>query len=230
MDNKETTIPFGAFDSELHYHEINIPDGCEATIKDGKIIIRKIESEDERIRKALIRYHKSTIDIDGIKGNEIVAWLEKQGKTDKIVERAKIEKQRVLVTESDGVANIDWDTRSFEDARKLLECGLDYVNKLEKQGEKKSAEWSEEDEKMYRGVMAVCDVCSTATSFYPKENEDVERLKNWLKSLKDRNLWKPSDEQITVLELASKYERVFTHKQIDILIDLKEQLKKLKGE
>ena len=79
MDSKETTIPFGAFDSELHYHEINIPDGCEATIKDGKIIIRKIESEDEKIMKALIRFHKSTIDIDGIKGNEIVAWLEKQG-------------------------------------------------------------------------------------------------------------------------------------------------------
>lgn len=37
------------------------------------------ESDDERIRKALIRFHKSTIDIDGIKGNEIVAWLEKQG-------------------------------------------------------------------------------------------------------------------------------------------------------
>lgn len=37
------------------------------------------ESEDERIRKALVRFHKSTIDVDGIKGEEIVAWLEKQG-------------------------------------------------------------------------------------------------------------------------------------------------------
>ena len=36
------------------------------------------ESEDERIRKALIRFHKGTIDIDGIKGDEIVSWLEKQ--------------------------------------------------------------------------------------------------------------------------------------------------------
>jgi hypothetical protein len=35
------------------------------------------ESSDEEIRKALIRYHKSTIDIDGIKGDEIVSWLEK---------------------------------------------------------------------------------------------------------------------------------------------------------
>ena len=37
------------------------------------------ESEDERIRKALIRFHKSSIDIDGIKGDDILAWLEKQG-------------------------------------------------------------------------------------------------------------------------------------------------------
>ena len=33
-----------------------------------------------RIRKTLIRYHQSTIDIDGIKGEKIIAWLEKQGK------------------------------------------------------------------------------------------------------------------------------------------------------
>ena len=36
--------------------------------------------EDEKIRKALVRFHKSTIDIDGIKGADILAWLEKQGK------------------------------------------------------------------------------------------------------------------------------------------------------
>ena len=43
------------------------------------------ESEDERIRKALIRFHKSSIDIDGIKGEDILAWLEKQGKKPKKV-------------------------------------------------------------------------------------------------------------------------------------------------
>ena len=37
------------------------------------------ESEDEKIRKALIRFHKSTIKVDGIKGEDIIAWLEKQG-------------------------------------------------------------------------------------------------------------------------------------------------------
>ena len=36
------------------------------------------ESKDEKIRELLIRFHKGTIDIDGIKGDEIVSWLEKQ--------------------------------------------------------------------------------------------------------------------------------------------------------
>ena len=42
-----------------------------------------VESEDERIRKALVRFHKSTIDIDGIKGADILAWLEKQSNPNK---------------------------------------------------------------------------------------------------------------------------------------------------
>ena len=50
---------------------------AENTIK--KAFPELAESEDERIRKALIRFHKSTIDVDGIKGDDIVAWLEKQG-------------------------------------------------------------------------------------------------------------------------------------------------------
>lgn len=48
-------IPFGAYDSELYYQEIIIPEGFEAIIQDGKVILRKKESEDEKIRKAIIR-------------------------------------------------------------------------------------------------------------------------------------------------------------------------------
>lgn len=36
-------IPFGAFDSELCYQEINIPDGFQATIEGRKIILKKEE-------------------------------------------------------------------------------------------------------------------------------------------------------------------------------------------
>lgn len=40
------------------------------------------ESECEKIRKVLIRYHKSTISLEGIKGEDIIAWLEKQKQDD----------------------------------------------------------------------------------------------------------------------------------------------------
>ena len=52
-------------------------DSTKAVLED--ILPELKESEDERIRKALIRFHKSSIDIDGIKGEDIISWLEKQG-------------------------------------------------------------------------------------------------------------------------------------------------------
>ncbi len=100
------------------------------------------ESEDERIRKALINVfasHKGYENFYGVSVEDILAWLEKQGEksSDKIVEKARTEKQRVLLTETDGSANIDWDCRSLDDVKLLLEYGLDYIKKLEKQGEQK---------------------------------------------------------------------------------------------
>ena len=54
----------------------------EAAIEDLETIFPELkESEDEKIRKALVKFHKSTIDIDGIKGADILAWLEKQGES-----------------------------------------------------------------------------------------------------------------------------------------------------
>jgi len=67
--------------------------------------------------------------------DDIIAWLEKQGEHNaQIVKRATTEKQRVLLTETNGDANIDWDTRSLQDVKFMLKYGLDYIKKLEKQG------------------------------------------------------------------------------------------------
>ena len=77
-------IPFGAFDSELGSCEHTIPKGYEAEIKDGKVIIRKSDCEDKKIRKSLINYFRcvakngdtvwTNLDYD-----KVIAWLEKQG-------------------------------------------------------------------------------------------------------------------------------------------------------
>ena len=85
MDNKKKIeIPFRAFDSELIRQEINIPNGFKAVIDGNKIVLTRVESEDERIRKAIHIY----LDwLDGRKDyapkgdytiKDMIAWLEKQ--------------------------------------------------------------------------------------------------------------------------------------------------------
>lgn len=70
-----------ALERAKNLHEDAIDMGENIRAKQCEIIFPELaESEDERIRKALIRYHQSMIDIDGIKGEKIIAWLEKQGK------------------------------------------------------------------------------------------------------------------------------------------------------
>lgn len=68
-------VPFGARDSELGGFEYTIPQGFEAEIKDGKVIVRKAESEDEKIRRELL------IDVPKVfpsdKAYRYIAWLEK---------------------------------------------------------------------------------------------------------------------------------------------------------
>jgi hypothetical protein len=84
---KKTKFSLGTLNSELQEQEIQIPDGYEASIKDGKIIFRKSESEDEKIRKILVGFFKGykeegTIGAEtfnGIPTDNILAWLEKQG-------------------------------------------------------------------------------------------------------------------------------------------------------
>lgn len=77
-------IPFGAFDSETIGWTYTIPEGFTAKIEDGKIIVEKAESEDEKIRKWLIGYITDEIDDNEFtaggaeKAHNAIAWLEKQ--------------------------------------------------------------------------------------------------------------------------------------------------------
>ena len=77
-------IPFGAKDSELCGWEYTIPEGYTASIENGKIVVKKEESEDEKIRMALIHYfsHPENTSFEyweAIPKSEAIAWLEKQG-------------------------------------------------------------------------------------------------------------------------------------------------------
>lgn len=76
-------IPFGAKGSESDGWEYTIPENMEAEIKDGKIIVRKKESEDERIRKEIIKiveeyYISCNSQSANDRKQKLIAYLEKQ--------------------------------------------------------------------------------------------------------------------------------------------------------
>jgi hypothetical protein len=88
--------------------------------------------------------------------------------------------------------------------------------------------WSEGD------MLKVQRICKylNETKYYTDITEIRECIE-WLKSLKTRCTWKPSDEQIQAVRLV----RVFVTDDFgenptlsDILLELEEQLKKVKGE
>jgi hypothetical protein len=91
------------------------------------------ESEDEKIRKALIRFHKSTIDVDGIKGEDIIAWLEKQGEpiNDNIITRDDEILQAISIGLTDALENFGWSDFGGLPIEEIQEW-------LEKQGEQKT--------------------------------------------------------------------------------------------
>jgi len=80
MGKNDIQIPFGAQDSELKGWEYTIPEGMEAIIKDGKVIVReKSGSEDERIYNLICSSIKNEVPIACSRNKKLaLAYLEKQ--------------------------------------------------------------------------------------------------------------------------------------------------------
>ena len=90
---KKIDIPFGAHDSELKGWEYTIPEGMEAIIKDGKVIVREKESDGDRIRKYLIEELKAAKSVGELKfvipqptREECISYLEKMKEANKAIE------------------------------------------------------------------------------------------------------------------------------------------------
>lgn len=85
----------------------------------------KIYGVDERV---------ITVDCYELTARHFAQWQKEQKPAEndtraKIISRATSEKQVVLLSESNGDAEIGWDTRSLEDAKNLLEYGLAFINR-----------------------------------------------------------------------------------------------------
>ena len=174
----------------------------------GLMFPELIESEDERIRKALIRFHKSTIDVDGIKGEDIIAWLEKQGEHAKFRESIQIgdevtrNKDGMLVNLSQlkRVAKPNESKQGEQKAMyhdicdKCVRQPTCQSDRFLQQEEQKPAEWTEEDEEQL-------EFCCAAIEMSDFSNVDYRtQAVTWLNLLKDRVHPQPKQEILEKLK------------------------------
>lgn len=111
----------------------------------------------------------------------------------------------------------------LEHSQEILDAAREQIGK-----EQRSA-WSEEDEKfvhgLIRGLSAKRDIHGHTT--FSSDCIDITETIDWLKSLKDRYTWKPSEEQIEALKDAIRI-KPLENPSDNLLWTLYEQLNKLK--
>ena len=162
------------------------------------------ESEDEKIKQELIEYHKAQAFLDGKTNNKHVKFV------------AWLEKKG--------------EQKPYGQREECLDCQMNYAGECKgicalKRNKQKPTEWSEQDKENLYHIDALIKDSSL-------EVRRQEYLSNWLKSLKERYTWRPSEEHIHWLiwvinrmpdtEKANEAEAV--------LRDLLEQLNKLRKE
>ena len=180
MENKEMEIPFGAKDSELRESTYHIPDGMEAIIEGDKVIIRKKESEDERIREELISLVLKVMgrekdNLNDENYDKMLDWLEKQSKENMIEalrmeyekgkadEREQFEKERLAQCDALTQEQAEIESEFVVNHIKKYNCqptfidAIEYGMKLQEQKlsnlESNGENWSEEDEKEWRDII-----------------------------------------------------------------------------
>ena len=198
------------------------------------------ESEDERIRKAIHIY----LDwLDGRKDyqpkgdytiKDMIAWLEKQGEQKPADKVEPFDKYEGLTDFERTLADIcigwigeelGWKQYIKDNADVLLKIAVEKFNSVQDVPFEQKPAWSEEDDKMLHTIIA--DFKGFSHSNTSTLESHFNECITWLKSLKPQNRWKPSDEQIEILDM------VLTNESMDdniarILRELREQLKKLK--
>lgn len=172
------------------------------------------ESEDEKISKALIKLVKKAGEgyenvIDGVSIENAISWLEKQYEHSKFYDSIQVGDK--VTRNKDGVL-----------------VNLSQLNRVakpaEKQGKQKPV-WGEEGEKKINYLIAWLQ---NSTMHNPALRSVNEGLEEWLKSLKERYTWKPSDEQMATLEYYMHTLVCNSYKET--LFGLYQDLKKLREE
>lgn len=105
---------------------------------------------------------------------------------------------------------------------------FDFEKKELKKIEQKP-EWSEEDERKFQLLITMCDDIKGDSATYSTMYREMEELKTWLKSLKQRYTWKPSAFHLECIEDAIA---IYEKRGINPigLKEILEELKKLREE
>lgn len=137
------------------------------------------ESKDEKVRKAILKLVKQSVLLNSMVQKSMISWLERQGErkpTEWSEHQHKLLNYAISMTD---------DTE--------VKC---FLESLRNTGSNTSADWSEEDEKLYTSALwHIKNSCGNGG----KDSGEYE-VYNWLKSLKERYTWKPSEEQMEALE------------------------------
>ena len=179
------------------------------------------ESEDERIRKEIMRfifdYPQKLANRDSW-----LAWLEKLKDEQKPAEWNEEEDIQMY---RNVLFYLSKPSPLTEVNGKSREQLLDWFKSLKDRVQSKQ-EWSEEDERNLQGIIDEIEANKNQAPDYDLATYD--RFLSWLKSLRHRSQWKPSDEQIKALDdaIAICSERDYeTECRLD---NLRQELKKLK--
>jgi hypothetical protein len=183
----------------------NWPDSGYSQLKEAlKTLIPELkESEDERIRKWIKKELESKYVVDNIVNNvmadKALAWIERQGEQN-LANSAKSCKDEPKFKVGDVIRN-KWSNRTktiiaIDNSQYILDDGMPaqpFKVNINAQDNWELVEqnpaWSEENEEMLRRCIS-----ATFDHVYLKECD-------WLKSLKERCTWKPSDKQMEALKV-----------------------------
>lgn len=173
-------------------------DALHTTIALEKAFPELKESKDERIRKAIIKalskkVARDVILLQNIEISEALAYLEKQGEQ-------KPNPYSGISFEYNGHT---WGMCARDGGVKILIDGELKTSVFAEQ-DKQNPAWSEEDEKAVNDIMWIIEAYRK-NGFNETHIQIANDSENWLKLLKERYIWKPSDEQVEALYNLMKY-------------------------
>lgn len=186
------------------------------------------ESEDERIRKELIK------EINGLWENDSATWPSSLEKKNKYIAWLERQAQKPAAWSEEDERYMNTTIAYLKDAtefKKNAENCIDWLKSLKDRTlPQPKQEWSKEDEEhidsLLKRLDALCRNKFERTRFAISEDRD------WLESLRPQNKWKPSDEHIHWLKwvINRMLDTEKANEAEAVLEELLEQLKKLREE